>query len=199
MEFGLWWVATINFPTKGSVKTRLHRDGKNVAAGVCAIWVFGGQPSPFPLNQACLKQKPTGDFDEDNECWLVCWELNLIIQVRCGCWIFIPSALITHGNVDKKGELEIPPSSPSLNLPILQIEFSFDFVVAEKNERPTPSNSRPFKGTRGSVVFYSPATFYSVMGHDYSTLAAARRAGVPAADLDLAKSEVAKYFPLVPQ
>lgn len=42
MDFGLWWAATINFPTQGSVKSRLHRDWKNVAAGLCAIWVFGG-------------------------------------------------------------------------------------------------------------------------------------------------------------
>ena len=42
MDFGLWWAATINFPTRGSVKTVLHRDWRNVAAGLCAIWVFGG-------------------------------------------------------------------------------------------------------------------------------------------------------------
>lgn len=41
MDFGLWWIATVNFPTRGSAKSRLHRDWKNVAAGLCAIWVFG--------------------------------------------------------------------------------------------------------------------------------------------------------------
>ena len=41
MEFGLWWAATINIPTRGSVKTRLHRDWRNVAGGLCAIWVYG--------------------------------------------------------------------------------------------------------------------------------------------------------------
>jgi hypothetical protein len=41
MEFGLWWVATLNFPFPALVKSALHRDWKNIAGGVCGIFVFG--------------------------------------------------------------------------------------------------------------------------------------------------------------
>jgi len=120
----------------------------------------------------------------------VCWELNVIIQVRRGCWIFIPSAIITHGNLDKNGTIK----SARLKDQFLTSLPDFEFVTTKTGVYPTPSNSQPLM-SRGSLVFYSPATFYSVIGQDHTTLTAVKKAGgvVP----DMSVSDIVQLFPLV--
>ncbi|TEB18802.1 hypothetical protein FA13DRAFT_1698571 [Coprinellus micaceus] len=61
------------------VATYLHRDGRNLAFGQCAI-------------------QPFGKYDYKKGGHLVLKEPKLIIQFPLGCIILIPSATITHGN-----------------------------------------------------------------------------------------------------
>jgi hypothetical protein len=61
------------------VATYLHRDGRNLAFGQCAI-------------------QPFGKYDHKKGGHLVLKEPKLIIQFPPGCIILIPSATITHGN-----------------------------------------------------------------------------------------------------
>lgn len=110
MEFGLWWVATLNFPFPASVKSKLHRDWKNVAGGVCAIFAFGKR-SQKPCFRSLTLKLHSGDFDDDEESWIILWELNMIFQIRRGCWMFIPSAILTHGNFDYQGKISPPTFS----------------------------------------------------------------------------------------
>ena len=44
-----------------------------------------------------------GDFNHGERAWLVIWELGLIFQLPPGVWIFYPSAIFYHFNVDKWG------------------------------------------------------------------------------------------------
>jgi hypothetical protein len=76
------------------------------------------------------------------------------------------------------------------------LEFSGNgFFTTKTGEFPSPVNAKPFSGSRGSLVLYSPATFYSVLGQEHSTLTSARKAG--GTGLDMTPSEVAELFPLV--
>ncbi|KZV98819.1 hypothetical protein EXIGLDRAFT_606643 [Exidia glandulosa HHB12029] len=70
---------TIN--TGKRVATPMHVDFKNTMAGMCVI-------SPF------------GRFDHTRHGMLVLQELKVIMQVAPGDVVFIPSALITHGNTE---------------------------------------------------------------------------------------------------
>jgi hypothetical protein len=76
-----------------------------------------------------------------------------------------------------------------------------NLFTAPKGQRPSRSNVTPFSdfgGKRGSLVLYSPASFYNVLGqeYEYSTLAAAQAAG--AGPFNLTPAEVAQLFPLIP-
>lgn len=69
---------TANFGPK--TVCRSHRDIKNLAYGLCAIMVLG-------------------DFDHRRGGHLILHELKLVVEMRPGDIIFIPSAVVTHENV----------------------------------------------------------------------------------------------------
>lgn len=64
----------------GKVSTEFHTDTKNLATGLCAICVFGL-------------------FDHRKSAQLVMKEPKVILEVKRGDVVFIPSALITHCNL----------------------------------------------------------------------------------------------------
>lgn len=66
---------TVNFGPQ--VVCWRHRDLKNLAYGVCPITVLG-------------------DFDSELGGHIILHELKLIVQMRSGDTIFIPSAVVTH-------------------------------------------------------------------------------------------------------
>lgn len=59
--------------------TAKHRDFKNLISGFCAIVAFG-------------------NFDHTRSGQLVLHEANVVLEIRPGDVVFIPSALITHSN-----------------------------------------------------------------------------------------------------
>lgn len=94
-----------------------------------------------------------------------------------GSWIFIPSALLTHFNVDSASEfssqiLTAPPISISHNFPTALLK-KLRIVKAQRGQQPTPA-SEPFRGT---VAFFNPASFFAVSGTPYYTIKQAKEAG----------------------
>ena len=45
-----------------------------------------------------------GYFNHRQRAWLVCYEAGVIIELPPGAVLFLPSALVTHWHVEKKGE-----------------------------------------------------------------------------------------------
>ncbi|KAJ4465135.1 hypothetical protein C8R41DRAFT_738925, partial [Lentinula lateritia] len=82
--FGLFFNFCLNSPRKGipRVFCRPHVDWKNTAFGVCMIFVF------------------VGHFDHREKCWLVIWEAGIALELPPGVFLFYPSSLFLHFNVD---------------------------------------------------------------------------------------------------
>lgn len=45
-----------------------------------------------------------GLFNSRETAWLVCWETGFAVEAPAGSFIFLPSALITHWNVNAQGD-----------------------------------------------------------------------------------------------
>ncbi|KAG2092750.1 hypothetical protein BD769DRAFT_1395324 [Suillus cothurnatus] len=83
-----------------------HVDWKNLAIGVCVIFVYG-----------------LGQFDSTERSWLVIWEAGVIIEMPAGVFVMYPSSLFFHFNVDicdvtfvsTNGELPTVENSSPLN------------------------------------------------------------------------------------
>ncbi|KAF9503506.1 hypothetical protein BS47DRAFT_1402338 [Hydnum rufescens UP504] len=69
---------SINASLSERVKTLPHRDRKNIAVGICALFVFG---------ERCMARE---------------FGANIVVQLPTGVFFLFPLALITHWNVDKK-------------------------------------------------------------------------------------------------
>ncbi|KAI0084708.1 hypothetical protein BDY19DRAFT_897955 [Irpex rosettiformis] len=75
---GIWAAASYNNPP--NVMTFEHVDQANKANGICPIFSFG-------------------DFNAKTGGHLVLRQLKLVIEFPPGCFIFIPSATLIHGNI----------------------------------------------------------------------------------------------------
>ncbi|KAG1726937.1 hypothetical protein EDB19DRAFT_1914433 [Suillus lakei] len=58
-----------------------HVDWKNIAIGICVIFIYG-------------------DFNSKERSWLVIWEAGLVIEMPAGVFVMYPSSLFFHFNVD---------------------------------------------------------------------------------------------------
>ncbi|KAG1893200.1 uncharacterized protein F5891DRAFT_1196730 [Suillus fuscotomentosus] len=58
-----------------------HVDWKNIAIGVCVVFVYG-------------------KFNSKERSWLVIWEAGLILEMPAGVFVMYPSSLFFHFNVD---------------------------------------------------------------------------------------------------
>ncbi|THU76536.1 hypothetical protein K435DRAFT_605160, partial [Dendrothele bispora CBS 962.96] len=58
-----------------------HIDAKNVALGLCMIFVYG-------------------HFDHSQKCWLVIWEAGIALELPPGVFLLYPSSLFIHFNID---------------------------------------------------------------------------------------------------
>ncbi|KAG2337864.1 hypothetical protein BDR05DRAFT_838057, partial [Suillus weaverae] len=61
-----------------------HVDWKNIAIGVCVIFIYG-------------------QFNSKERSWLVIWEAGLVIEMPPGVFVMYPSSLFFHFNVDIYG------------------------------------------------------------------------------------------------
>ncbi|KAL0565714.1 hypothetical protein V5O48_016306 [Marasmius crinis-equi] len=61
--------------------TRPHRDQKNLSFGMCCVY-------------------SSGNFNYKKGGHLIFWDLGIILESPPGCFIFLPSAMLEHSNVD---------------------------------------------------------------------------------------------------
>ncbi|KAI0318500.1 hypothetical protein OF83DRAFT_1171016 [Amylostereum chailletii] len=84
-QFGLFYNYCLNFPRPSAkildVYCKPHIDWKNLAVGVCLLFVHG-------------------KFDHNTKAWLVIWEAGIIIQIPPGVFVAYPSSLFYHFNWD---------------------------------------------------------------------------------------------------
>ncbi|KAF9512970.1 hypothetical protein BS47DRAFT_1362758 [Hydnum rufescens UP504] len=180
MEFSLFFCVAINATVKSPVKTVPHRDFKNVAIGVCAIFVLGF-------------------FNDGETVWLVNFGAKIIIQLPTGIFLLYPSALITHFNVDKNGMSIYTVDKEKLTdkklSEFLSNEHPLKFVCTQNGEIPNSLNSMPLcsiKPGRASLVFFNPASFFYPLTTGYTTLEGARAAG-PSGELDFAEEAQSSF------
>ncbi|KAJ3860035.1 hypothetical protein EV359DRAFT_85743 [Lentinula novae-zelandiae] len=154
--FGLFFNFCLNAPRKGvkRVFCKPHVDWKNIAFGVCMIYVYG-------------------HFNHREKCWLVIWEAGIALEIPPGVFVFYPSSLFLHFNVDLS------------HLPIF---------TTQNGERPTADNSTPlyFCGCeshtgnqgwadadgRGSMVWFNQASMIQTSELGVATIQQARRMGL---------------------
>ncbi|KAF9025383.1 hypothetical protein BDP27DRAFT_1351787 [Rhodocollybia butyracea] len=155
-QFGLFFNFCLNAAREGTKRVfcKPHVDWKNLAFGVCMIFVYG-------------------HFDHREKCWLVIWEAGIALELPPGAFLFYPSSLFLHFNIDLS------------HLPI---------VTTPNGERPTRENSKPlyFCGCkshpkdgawaqaegRGSMVWFNQASMFQTSETGMNTLKDARVAGV---------------------
>ena len=75
-----------------------HVDWKNIAIGVCLLFVYGEYIIPFTIHQTYLPM--SGIFDHKRKAWLVIWEANIMIEIPAGVFVAYPSSLFYHFNWD---------------------------------------------------------------------------------------------------
>ncbi|KAF9506007.1 hypothetical protein BS47DRAFT_1367659 [Hydnum rufescens UP504] len=148
MEFSLFFCIEIDVTVKSPVKTVPHRDFKNVAIGVCAIFVLGF-------------------FNDGETVWLVNFEAKIIIQLPTGIFLLHPSVLIMHFNVDKNKFL-------SNEHPLKFVCTQNGEILNSLNSMP-PCSIKP---GRASLVFFNPASFFYPLMTGYTTLEGARAASL---------------------
>ncbi|KAF9512964.1 hypothetical protein BS47DRAFT_1393708 [Hydnum rufescens UP504] len=166
LQFSLFFCVAINATVKSPVKTVPHRDFKNVAIGVCAIFVLGF-------------------FDDGETTWLVNFEASIIIQLPTGVFLLYPSALIMHFNVNKNSTsiylVDKEKLTDTMPSEFFSNEHPLKFVCTQKGEIPNALNSVPLCSInpgRASLVFFNPASFFYPLTTGFTTLEEARAAGL---------------------
>ena len=108
-EFGLFFNFCLNAVRRGvrRVFCRPHVDWKNVAFGVCMVFVYG---EPFAAVHGVIQHQADriGHFDHREKCWLVLWEAGVALELPPGVFLFYPSSLFLHFNVDISCKLSTP-------------------------------------------------------------------------------------------
>ncbi|KAJ3846237.1 hypothetical protein EV368DRAFT_89341 [Lentinula lateritia] len=148
--FGLFFNFCLNAPREGvrRVFCKPHVDWKNVAFGV---W----------------------HFNHHEKCWLVIWEAGIAIEILPGVFVFYPSSLFLHFNIDLS------------DLPV---------VTTQTSERPTKENSAPLyfcncdthEGNqgwadadgRGSMVWFNQASMIQTSELGVPTIQQAKQQGL---------------------
>ncbi|KAJ3866993.1 hypothetical protein EV359DRAFT_61873 [Lentinula novae-zelandiae] len=121
----------------------------------------------------CLNSPREGHFNHHEKCWLVIWEAGIVLELPPGVFLFYPSSLFLHFNLD------------ITDLPV---------VTTPHGETPTKENSKPlfFCGCkshndnldwaeangRGSMVWFNQASMMQTSELGVPTIEQARRLGM---------------------
>ncbi len=86
-DYGLFWNWCLNAPRPGVKRVHCdpHVDAKNLALGICIVFVYGF-------------------FNHREKAWLVIWEAGVCIELPPGVFLLYPSSLFIHFNVDLQGK-----------------------------------------------------------------------------------------------
>ncbi|KAK7047835.1 hypothetical protein VNI00_006163 [Paramarasmius palmivorus] len=131
-----------------------HVDFKNVALGVCMIFVYG-------------------HFNHKERSWLVIWEAGIVLELPPGVFLLYPSSLFLHFNVDRRNFVvtEGDHPTPSNTHPLCNCG-DWDASHDEKWNNAVG---------RGSMVWFNQATMFQTSELGYPTVKAAKAAGVDTA------------------
>ncbi|KAF9045653.1 hypothetical protein BDZ89DRAFT_1127585 [Hymenopellis radicata] len=149
-QFGLFfnWCLNAPRPSVKRVHCDPHVDFKNIALGICVIFVYGV-------------------FNFREKAWLVIWEAGICLELPPGVFLLYPSALFFHFNVDRiqivttaNGERPTRENSSPLCPP--------EDVSEEDWEA---------GNGRGSVVWFNQASMFQTSETGHETLEIARRKG----------------------
>ncbi|KAK1219073.1 hypothetical protein PQX77_018222 [Marasmius sp. AFHP31] len=162
--FGLFWNFCLNGMSKATKPLRVfctpHVDYKNIALGVCMIFIYG-------------------HFNHRETCWLVAWEAGVAFELPPGVFLIYPSSLFLHFNMDVKNldfvvteDGSIPTRDNSRPL----------CCCGESGDDIHGSDWNTAKG-RGSMVWFNQATMFqtSELGEEtgYTTVELAKANKVP--------------------
>ncbi len=98
-KFGHFYNFCLNSACAGvkRVFCKPHVDWKNVAFGVCVVFIFGVSyplaAEPRTLLQIGIN---AGHFDHRTKCWLVLWEAGIAFELPPGVFLIYPSSLFLH-------------------------------------------------------------------------------------------------------
>ncbi|KAK7020705.1 hypothetical protein VNI00_017647 [Paramarasmius palmivorus] len=128
-----------------------HVDFKNVALGVCMVFVYG-------------------HFDHWERCWLVIWEAGVVLELPPGVFIIYPSSLFLHFNIDRAQFLVTDGDHPSH-------ANSRPLCSCGDGGANHGTGWQEARG-RGSIVWFNQATMLQTSELGFATVKDAKAAGV---------------------
>ncbi|KAJ8094090.1 hypothetical protein PM082_023298 [Marasmius tenuissimus] len=114
-----------------------HVDYKNIALGVCMIFVYG-------------------HFNHREKCWLAIWEAGVAFELPPGVFLFYPSSLFLHFNADLKDLTFVTTPDGSKPTP----KNSRPLYCCGKPEAGTHDKNWEEAIGRGSMVWYNQASVF---------------------------------------
>ncbi|THU99055.1 hypothetical protein K435DRAFT_856024 [Dendrothele bispora CBS 962.96] len=155
--FGVFWNFCLNSPRRGikRVFCNPHIDAKNVALGLCMIFVYG-------------------HFDHSQKCWLVIWEAGIALELPPGVFLLYPSSLFIHFNIDLK---DLPLYTTKNNEPPTRDNLQSLTCDCTAEAHAKDRDWQEASG-RGSMVWFNQATMFQSAELGYNTIKQAREAGM---------------------
>ncbi|KAK7049896.1 hypothetical protein VNI00_005326 [Paramarasmius palmivorus] len=135
------------------VHCKPHVDFKNVALGVCMVYVYG-------------------HFNHRERSWLVIWEAGIVLELPPGVFVLYPSSLFLHFNVDRSNFVVTNGDEP--NACNSQPLCDCDDPHAVHDESWDSATGR------GSIVWFNQATMFQTSELGFPTVKAAKSAGIDA-------------------
>ncbi|KAE9393022.1 hypothetical protein BT96DRAFT_999823 [Gymnopus androsaceus JB14] len=155
-KFGLFFNFCLNSPRNGvkRVFCKPHVDWKNVAFGVCMIFIYG-------------------HFNHCEKCWLVIWEAGLAFELPPGVFALYPSSLFLHFNVDL---CHLPiVTTPNGERPTKENSTPLYFCDHESHD---DDEAWQRADGRGSMVWFNQASMVQTSELGVSTLKLAKELGM---------------------
>jgi len=160
---GLFWNFCLNVAPPESQASRVHClphiDCKNIALGLCMIFVYHGDSEClFHLALDRIQRTPNrpGPFNHREYCWLVLWEAKVIIQIPPGVFVLYPSSLFHHFNVDICGASYVLPlpSDPLTAAPCQILSGSLHSMVRSQHRAIAAPSCVLRAAEMGEVAWY---------------------------------------------
>ncbi|KAK7030912.1 hypothetical protein VNI00_013858 [Paramarasmius palmivorus] len=153
--YGLFFNWCLNGVVSGvpRVHCEPHVDFKNVALGVCMVYVYG-------------------HFNHREKCWLVIWEAGIALELPPGVFVIYPSSLFLHFNVDIE-QLDFVVTDGER-----PTQDNARPLCECRNPDAAHGSSWQTAEGRGSIVWFNQATMFQTAELGYDTVKAAKEAGL---------------------
>ncbi|KAL0067939.1 hypothetical protein AAF712_005108 [Marasmius tenuissimus] len=156
---GFYWNFCLNGVRLGGptpvprVFCKPHIDFKNLALGVCMIFVYG-------------------HFDHKEKCWLVIWEAGIALELPMGIFVLYPSSLFLHFNVDADNlQFVVTDGNEPTKDSCRPLSCLCGDPYKDHGEKWQKAHGR------GSLVWFNQASMFQTTELGYNTVEEARSAG----------------------